>query len=64
MTNQITPSRESVYVILDEEKNPVALVRNKVMYSVDPLDDDGIIEKFMNGGDVLPIVQNQLRKEI
>ena len=60
----MTPVRESVYVILDEDKNPVALVRNKVMYSVDPLDDDGIVETFMNGGDRLPIVPNQITKDL
>lgn len=60
----MTPSRESVYVILNENKLPVALVRNKVMYSVDPLDDDGIVETFMNGGDRLPIVPNQINKDL
>ena len=60
----MTPVRESVYIILDDEKLPVALVRNKVMYSVDILDDDGIIETFMNGGDRLPIVPNQLNKDL
>ena len=53
-----------MYIILDKNKLPVALVRNKVMYSVDILDDDGIVETFMNGGDRLPIVPNQLNKDV
>jgi len=52
----MTPSRESVYIILNEDKEPVALVRNKIMYSVDILDDDGIVETFMNGGDAFPLI--------
>ena len=60
----MTPSRESVYIILDENKLPVALVRNKVMYSVDILDDDGIVETFLNGGDRLPIVPQALTKDV
>ena len=59
----LKPAQESCYILTDEEKNPVALIRNRVMYSVDPLDDEGISRLF-NGGDCLPLIPNQLKKEV
>ena len=57
------PTAESVYILTDEEKNPVALIRNRILYSVDPLDNDGIAMLF-NGNERLPLVPNQLNKEV
>ena len=56
------PQQESVYFLLNDKNEPVALIRNKVMFSVDPLSDDGIARLF-NGGDHLPLVQGALRKD-
>ena len=57
------PQQESVYILTDEEKNPIALIRNRILYSIDPLDNDGIAMLF-NGNERLPLVPNQLKKEI
>ena len=57
------PEIEAVHILTDEEKNPVALIRNRVMYSIDPLDNDGIAILF-NGNERLPLVPNQLKKDI
>lgn len=55
------PQQESVYILTDDEKNPVALIRNKIMYSVDILDNDGIAMLF-NGNERIPLVQSALNK--
>ncbi len=57
------PATESVYVLTDEKKEPVALIRNRVMYSIDPLDNDQIAKLF-NGNEVIPLIQNQINKTI
>jgi len=57
------PVTESVNILTDEENNPVALIRNRIMYSIDPLDNDGIAMLF-NGNERMPLVPNQLRKEV
>ena len=57
------PATEAVYILTDEEKNPVALIRNRVMYAIDPLDNDGIAMLF-NGNERLPLIPNQLNKTV
>ena len=59
----MTPVQESCYFLLNENKEPVALIRNKIMYSVDPLDNDSIAMLF-NGNERLPLIPNQLNKTI
>ena len=53
----LNPQRESAYFLLDDKGLPVVLIRNKILYAIDPLDDDGIVSHIFNGGDVLPLVQ-------
>ena len=59
----LRPAIEAVYILTDEEKNPVALIRNRILYGIDPLDNDGIAMLF-NGNERLPLVPNQLKKEV
>lgn len=57
------PATEAVYILTDDEKNPVALIRNRILYSIDPLDNDGVAMLF-NGNERLPLVPQALTKDV
>ena len=60
---KLVPTQESCYFLLNEEKQPVALIRNRIMYAIDPLDDEGIA-MLHNGNDRLPLVPAALNRDI
>ena len=55
----VTPQQHSVYLLSDEHGEPVAMVKDRKVYGLEPYDDSAIARLF-NGGDHLPLVPNQL----
>lgn len=51
----LKPVQANVFVLMSEKGETVAIIKDRVMYSVKLLDDDRIAALF-NGGDVLPLV--------
>lgn len=55
------PVHESCYFLLNEKGEPVNLIRNRIIYAIDPLDDEGIACTY-NGNDALPLISSALGK--
>lgn len=57
----ITPTADSVYFLLSEKGERVAIIKGKDIYALVPLSGEEIAELF-NNGDALPLIQSEMKR--